>query len=125
MKNAKINNDHDTENLNISAFQTPPEFETYVRDQLANNRNYRHLTYTQGHAFGYDAAWTIALALNHSAEVLKTTSFSDGGIRHLEHFTYDDHELMMVFFESLSRVYFQGVTVRTQLNERSHRVCIA
>ncbi|XP_072047136.1 gamma-aminobutyric acid type B receptor subunit 1-like [Amphiura filiformis] len=89
---------------------TAREFDEYVKDQLGNNPKYSRLTFTIEHPFGYDAVWAIALALNGSIDVLKTTAFLDGRMRRLEDYTYDDKEMMMVFFESLARVSFLGVT---------------
>ncbi|XP_072047142.1 gamma-aminobutyric acid type B receptor subunit 1-like [Amphiura filiformis] len=90
---------------------TAGQFDTYIKDQLANNPKYSHLTFTKEHPFGYDTVWAIALALNESINVLKATAFPDGRIRRLEDFNYDDSEMMMVFYESLATVSFSGVTI--------------
>ncbi|XP_072047141.1 gamma-aminobutyric acid type B receptor subunit 1-like [Amphiura filiformis] len=87
---------------------TVSEYDEYVKNLVNNDPD--SLRYTIEYAFGYDTVWAIALALNGSIDVLKTTTFSDGRMRRLEDFTYDDKEMMMVFFESLAQVSFTGVT---------------
>ena len=59
-------------------------------------------------AFGYvyDAAWTIALALNSSISVLEKR-----GLGKLENFTYENVEIADVFTEAVGNVSFQGITV--------------
>ncbi|XP_072047140.1 gamma-aminobutyric acid type B receptor subunit 2-like [Amphiura filiformis] len=99
---------------------TASKYDEYVKYQLDNNPKYSRLTFTIEHPFGYDTVWAIALALNGSIDVLKTTVFSDGRMRRLEDYTYDDNEMMMVFFESLAQVSFLGVTgpVRFEKGDR-------
>ncbi|XP_072047137.1 gamma-aminobutyric acid type B receptor subunit 1-like [Amphiura filiformis] len=89
---------------------TASGFDEYVRYQLDNNPKYSRLTFTSEHPFGYDTVWAIALALNESIDILKSTTFLDGRMRRLEDYTYDDKEMMMVLYKSLSEVLFLGVT---------------
>ncbi|XP_038073128.1 uncharacterized protein LOC119741448 isoform X2 [Patiria miniata] len=88
---------------------TPLEFDNEVRRRLALPENSGY-TYNGIASFGYDAAWAIALALNESAEILKTKTFEDGSTRRLEDFTYDDKEMSQVFFDSLDRINFYGTS---------------
>ena len=61
--------------------------------------------------FGYDSVWALALMLNRSVEVLKTNEFEDGTKRKLEDFTYEDREMMLLFFDLLNETDFIGLTV--------------
>ncbi|XP_072047292.1 gamma-aminobutyric acid type B receptor subunit 2-like isoform X2 [Amphiura filiformis] len=103
---------------------TPSEYDEYVKDQLANNPNYSHLTFNADHPYGYDTAWAIALALNASVNTFKATTFPDGRVRRLEDFTYDDKEMTMVFLESLAQVFFLGMTGPVKF-EKGDRVGIS
>ena len=61
-----------------------------------------------GFGFVYDAAWTIALALNSSISILE-----ERGLGRLEDFTYgpDSLEMADVLTEAVANVSFQGITV--------------
>ena len=61
--------------------------------------------------YGYDSVWALALMLNRSAELLKTKIFKDGSKRKLEDFTYEDREMMLLFFDVMNETQFLGLTV--------------
>ena len=54
----------------------------------------------------YDAAWTIALALNSSISMLE-----ERGLGRLEDFTYDSTEMADVFTEAIAATSFEGISV--------------
>ena len=54
----------------------------------------------------YDAAWTIALALNSSISILE-----ERGLGRLEDFTYESVEMADVFTEAVVNVSFEGISV--------------
>ncbi len=80
------------------------------------NPRYKNLTYTREHPFVYDTVWTIALALNRTNEILKSSRVSDGRMRRLEDFTYDDKEMANIMLDSLANVSFFGVSVNIKTN---------
>ncbi|XP_033627262.1 uncharacterized protein LOC117290084 [Asterias rubens] len=88
---------------------TPLDFDVEIQRRLLRQENENH-TYSGQESFGYDAVWAIALALNKSAEVLKTKRFRDGSIRRLEDFTYDDKEMSQLFFDLLAETDFYGTS---------------
>ena len=67
-------------------------------------------------AYGYDAVWAIALALNRSMDVLAKTN------RSLGDFTYHSSDVNAVLKRALSAVKFQGMTVRMN-RHREIRTC--
>ncbi len=71
----------------------------------------RQYTWSEFSSYGYDAAWSVALMLNKSVNVLKDTNFTDGEEHRLEHFTYQDSEMTQVFFRLLKETDFIGVSV--------------
>ena len=54
----------------------------------------------------YDAAWTIALALNSSISILE-----ERGLGRLEDFTYENVEIADVFTQAVLNTTFQGISV--------------
>ena len=54
----------------------------------------------------YDAAWTIALALNSSISILE-----ERGLGRLEDFTYESVEMADVFSEAIGNLSFEGISV--------------
>ena len=64
-----------------------------------------------GFVYVYDAAWTIALALNSSISILE-----ERGLGRLEDFTYENVEIAEVFTEAVASVSFQGITVSSKSN---------
>ena len=62
------------------------------------------------YGYVYDAAWTIALALNSSISILE-----ERGLGRLEDFTYDSVEIADVFTKAIANVSFQGVSVSGSL----------
>ena len=90
--------------------QTPQEYVSLLQARMERpeNANYTWNTYAP---FGYDTAWTIALMLNATNNILKQTNFSDGRQRRLEDFTYSDFEMSKLFFEQLGNTEFVGVSV--------------
>ena len=54
----------------------------------------------------YDAAWTIALALNSSISILE-----ERGLGRLEDFTYESVEMADVFTEAIANLSFEGISV--------------
>ena len=72
---------------------------------------YAECTRTEKAPFGYDAAWSIALLLNKTSEVLNDKVFSNGEKRRLEEFTYEDAEMAAMFFDLFEDVKFDGLTV--------------
>ena len=60
------------------------------------------------YGYVYDAAWTIALALNSSISILE-----ERGLGRLEDFTYDSVEMADVFTEAIANVSFEGISVST------------
>lgn len=62
----------------------------------------------------------MALALNRSAEILKTNRsiYEDGLERGLENFTYSDDKMFSIFFKSLGKVSFEGVSVSVNFSLR-------
>ena len=59
------------------------------------------------YGYVYDAAWTIALALNSSISILE-----ERGLGRLEDFTYESVEMANVFTAAIANTSFQGITVR-------------
>ena len=57
-------------------------------------------------SYVYDAAWTIALALNSSISILE-----ERGLGRLEDFTYESVEMADVFSEAIGNLSFQGISV--------------
>ena len=54
----------------------------------------------------YDAAWTIALALNSSTSILE-----ERGLGRLEDFTYESTKISDTFTEAILNVSFEGISV--------------
>ncbi|XP_033638560.1 uncharacterized protein LOC117299207 [Asterias rubens] len=97
------------ENVQTVSGITPNDFDDELRRRLSEpgNENY---TYNGIASFGYDAAWAMALALNKTAQILKTKRFKDGTFRRLEEFTYDDIEMSKVFFDAIDETNFYGTS---------------
>ena len=62
----------------------------------------------------YDAAWTIALALNSSISTLE-----ERGLGRLEDFTYDSVEMANIFSEAIANLSFEGISVSTYVCDYS------
>lgn len=59
------------------------------------------------YGYVYDAAWTIALALNSSVSILE-----EKGLGRLKDFTYDSVKMADMFTKAIANVSFQGISVR-------------
>ncbi|PIK62327.1 hypothetical protein BSL78_00758 [Apostichopus japonicus] len=97
------------ENVTTVSGITVSEYQTLLEEHIQQDRLSRYSLIGQA-AYGYDSIWAMALALNRSAEILKTTSYDDGLRRGLENFTYSDKNMSTIFFNTLEEVYFEGVS---------------
>ncbi|XP_071833141.1 gamma-aminobutyric acid type B receptor subunit 1-like isoform X3 [Apostichopus japonicus] len=97
------------ENVTTISGITVSEYQTLLEEHIQQERLSRYTLIGQA-AYGYDSIWAMALALNRSAEILKTTSYDDGLRRGLENFTYSDKNMSTIFFNTLEEVYFEGVS---------------
>ncbi|KXJ18586.1 Gamma-aminobutyric acid type B receptor subunit 1 [Exaiptasia diaphana] len=67
-------------------------------------------------SYGYDAAWTCALALNASIEIL-----SKAGLR-LEDFNYTNTNMRKVFVDVMKQTSFMGMTGHVRFDENFDRI---
>ncbi|XP_072030368.1 gamma-aminobutyric acid type B receptor subunit 1-like [Amphiura filiformis] len=89
---------------------TPQELVSELDDRM-EWPEYNRCTRTAKAPFGYDAAWAIALMLNKTSEALKKKVFSnEPQSRRLEDFTYEDDEMVQMFFDLLKDSNFDGMT---------------
>ena len=90
--------------------QTTEELMSQLKERFKwpENKDYRFHDFG---AFGYDAAWAVALMLNKSVEVLKEKVFSTGEKRRLQDFNYNDSEMAQLFLDMLNQTSFNGMSV--------------
>ena len=67
-------------------------------------------------AFGYDAVWAEALAMNNSIDRLAKLN------RTLEDFQYSDSEMSHIFKEEMFNVNFSGISVSQLINIFTQRI---
>lgn len=82
-------------------FQTPQELYDNYRVRL-NNSGYPVNSFA---AFGFDAAWTCALTLNASLEVLRQQNLT------LTDFNYSQANVSKIFVDIMKGISFRGMTV--------------
>ena len=90
--------------------QTPQELYAEYLERL-NNSGYSENTFA---SYGYDAAWTCALTLNASIDVLEKQNFK------LNEFNYSLPNVSKVFVDIMKRISFAGMTVSCT---QSRRLC--
>ena len=98
------------------------EFQSELQERLKRPENQIYKWHDRN-PYGYDATWAVALMLNKSVERLKTERFSDNRLRRLEDFTYDDHEMALMFLDSFKDMTFEGVSVGC-FDKRCVSVCV-
>lgn len=68
--------------------------------------------------YGYDSIWAAALALNQTAEDIRTKTFENDQRRALENFSYSDDEMGHILTKAIESVNFTGVSVSSFLLAR-------
>ncbi|KAJ8044815.1 Gamma-aminobutyric acid type B receptor subunit 1 [Holothuria leucospilota] len=86
---------------------TPQEYLRMLDEHLLTFEDY---TLTDQASYGYDAVWSVALALNETMNILKTSPLEDGSFKTLEDFTFDDKEISKIMLQELNAVHFEGVS---------------
>ena len=85
----------------LNCFQTPQELYNNYLVRL-NASGYQENTFA---SYGYDAAWTCALTLNASIDILKQQNFT------LNDFNYNRSNVRKVFVDIMKGISFAGMTV--------------
>ena len=88
--------------LHIFEFQTTTELRRKYAKYLTTHGHPRSKLYTNG----FDAFWTAAKTLNASTHSLLQINES------IEHFSYDNKIMANVMFDSLTKLQFEGASVR-------------
>ena len=85
----------------LNLFQTPQELYNNYLVRL-NTSGYQENTFA---SYGYDAAWTCALTLNASIDILKHQNFT------LKDFNYSQSNVRKAFVDIMKEISFAGMTV--------------
>ncbi|XP_077867202.1 gamma-aminobutyric acid type B receptor subunit 2-like [Saccoglossus kowalevskii] len=106
--------------------ETYAEYEERYLNILSSRPEYKWVIPHMWHGLGYDAVWSMALALNASIDevALGRTNDSHGSVRskRLDDFTYTDSVMASIFRKSFYNVSFQGTSGRVWFNEHGDRI---
>ncbi|KAJ8044809.1 Gamma-aminobutyric acid type B receptor subunit 1 [Holothuria leucospilota] len=99
----------DSEGGDSNTALTPGEYETQLNEHFEQDK-FAGYSLVPESTYGYDAIWAAALALDKTAEDIRTEDFENDRHRALENFSYSDDEMGGLLSKAIESVNFTGVS---------------
>nr|XP_006825495.1 PREDICTED: gamma-aminobutyric acid type B receptor subunit 2-like [Saccoglossus kowalevskii] len=106
--------------------ETFAEYEERYHHVINSTPAYSEIIPHMWHSLGYDAVWSVALALNASIDDVALMKMNDtpgtSRDKRLDDFTYTDNEMAAIFRKSFQNVSFQGTSGKVCFDKNQDRI---